>query len=168
MACPRLCVTTMSVSAGASVFNSASIASVVTGSSDDVGSSRSSTSGSTAKGAGKAQELLLSPGEPEGRVVEAVLDGVPETDPVQTPLAHHVELLSLGDAVRLHAGHDVVLDRHRERVGPLEEHPDPPAQRQQVDVLLPEADVVEEDLARARAKPGTLSFIRLSVRRKVD
>ena len=149
MAWPRLCVTTIKVSAGASVLSSASMDSVVTGSRDEVGSSSSRTSGPDGEGARQAEQLLLAARQPEGRVVQAVLDRVPQPDLGEAALAHHVELLALGDAVRLHPGHDVVLDRHRERVRPLEQHADAPPQRQEVDVLRPQALVVQRHVALA-------------------
>ncbi len=66
---------------------------------------------------GQAQQLLLAPREPERRVAQPVLDRVPQPDLAEPLLGHHVELLALGDPVRLHAGHHVVADRHRKRVG---------------------------------------------------
>ena len=48
------------------------------GSSAEAGSSMRITSGSTASAAGDAQALLLTAGEAEGAVLQAILDLVPE------------------------------------------------------------------------------------------
>ena len=84
-----------------------------------------------ASAAGDAEALLLAAGHAEGVVLEAVLDLVPERAAPQRALDDLVH-------VALHAEHpraegDVVVDGLRERVGLLEDHPDPLAHLDRVD-----------------------------------
>ena len=117
---------------------------------------------------GQAQQLLLAPRQTERRIAQPVLDGVPQADLAQPLLGDHVQLLALGDPVGLDPGHHVVPDGHRERVGALEEHADPAAQREEILTAAAQMLSSSKVTSPSRSKPGTLSFIRLKVRRKVD
>src|SRR5439155_16131083 len=88
---------------------------------------------------------LLAPGERERARLQAVLHLVPERGAAQRPLDPLVELAPHTE----HAGSegDVVVDRLRERICPLEDHPDSPANLDRVDVRAVEILAVVEDLA---------------------
>ena len=75
--------------------------------------------------AGDAQALLLAAGEAVGGLVQLVLDFVPQRGAAQA-LLHLVVQSRRGstDAVDARAVGDVVEDRFRERIGPLEDHAD--------------------------------------------
>ena len=95
-----------------------------------------------------AQPLLLAAREPEGRLVEPVLHLVEEGRVDEAPLHDIVELAALGgrsgvDAVHAGAVGDVLVDGHREGVGLLEDHSDPLAQLDDVDVPEDVRAVVE-------------------------
>ena len=79
-----------------------------------------------------AEPLLLAAGEPERGVFEAVLDLVPERGPAQAALDTVVEIVLHPERAR--AEGDVVVDRLRERVRLLEDHADPAAHFDRVDV----------------------------------
>src|SRR5262249_43969587 len=93
-------------------------------------------------GAGDAEPLLLAARHPERRRLQAVLDLVPEGRAPQGPLDDVVELALLADAVDLRAERDVVVDALRERVRPLEDHPDAPADFGRRDVRSVQVDAV--------------------------
>src|SRR5262249_30737219 len=76
------------------------------------------------------------------RRLQAVLDLVPEGRAPQGPLDDVVELALLADAVDLRAERDVVVDALRERVRPLEDHPDAPADFGRRDVRSVQVDAV--------------------------
>ena len=85
-------------------------------------------------GAGDAEPLLLTAGEAVRRLLELVLDLVPQRGAAQRLLDQVVHV------VDLHAGDpravgDVVVDRLRERVRLLEDHADVGAHRDRVDAL---------------------------------
>ena len=95
--------------------------------------------------AGDAEPLLLAAGHAEGVVVEAVLDLVPERRAAQRLLDRLVEVVLLAEDAR--AEGDVVVDRLRERVRFLEDHPDQLADLDRVDVGPVEVLAVVEELA---------------------
>ena len=84
----------ITVSSGVSVRISASIDSVAIGSSDEVGSSSSSTSGLDGQRPGQAQQLLLAAGQPERGVLEPGGDRVPQPHLGQ-PLLGDLQLAAL-------------------------------------------------------------------------
>jgi hypothetical protein len=103
---------------------------VAIGSSEEAGSSSSTTSGSTAIARAMQRRCCCPPVldlVPERRAPERVLDAVVER--VLHP--EHAE-----------AERDVVVDRLRERVRPLEDHPDPPPNGDRVDVPAEQVDAV--------------------------
>ncbi len=108
------------------------------------------------EGPGDAEPLLLAAGEPQGRVVEVVLDLLEETGPVERAVDFRLQrLLALPPRALLaqHVG-DVVEDAHRERVGLLEDHRHPAPQQGRLD--QPDVDVVEQDAAAQRRRAGQL------------
>src|ERR1700739_3948042 len=111
-----------------SSFNSAirsSIARVEIGSRAEHGSSLHNTSGWTAMGGGEAQPVLLATGKPPARLVEPVLDLVPQVGALEGSLGDLVESLAIAHALQPESRGDVVLDRHRRKgIGPLEHHAD--------------------------------------------
>ena len=133
------------------------------GSSAEHGSSSSSVR-LDGEGACDAEPLLLSAREAEGAALEDVLRLVPEGGPPQRGLdaVGHVAL----HAERARAVGDVVEDRLRERVRPLEDHADAAAHLDRVDARRVQvgAVVVHRPVTDA---PGTRSFIRLRLRRSV-
>ena len=76
---------------------------------------------------GDAQPLLLTAGHAERRALQPGLDLVPQRRAAQRLLDEVVELRLAAHAVDLRAVGDVVVDALGERVRPLEDHPDPPA-----------------------------------------
>ena len=103
---------------------------VAIGSSAEAGSSISRISGSDGQRARDAQPLLLAARERQRRLVQPVLDLVPERGLPQALLDALVQLgLAAGHAVDAQAVGDVLEDRLRERVRLLEHHADPAAQR---------------------------------------
>ena len=100
-------------------------------------------------GAGDAQTLLLAAGQADARVVETVLDLVPQVGAAQGPLDQIVGV-GLGDlaVVQAHAGEHVLADGHRrERVRALEDHADVAADLDRVDVLGVQVAAFEQHLA---------------------
>ena len=95
--------------------------------------------------AGDAEPLLLAAGEAEGVVLEAVLDLVPERRAAQRLLDRLVEVVLAAEDAR--AEGDVVVDRLRERVRFLEDHPDQLADLDRVDARPVEVLAVVEQLA---------------------
>ena len=95
--------------------------------------------------AGDAEPLLLAAGEAQSRLLQPVLDLVPERRLVQRPLDPLVEAPLEPEHARPEG--DVVVDRLRERVRLLEDHPDPPPHLDRVDVVRVEVLAVVEDLA---------------------
>ena len=95
--------------------------------------------------AGEAKPLLLAAGEAEGALLEPILDLVPERRLRQGSFDAAVEIV-------LHSEHaqapgNVVVDRLRERVRLLEDHPDPPPHLDRVDPVRVDVLAVVEDLA---------------------
>ena len=70
-----------------------------------------------------AESLLLAAREAKGVAPEAILDLVPERRLAQGALDPFVEIALHADRAR--AERDVVADRARKRIGPLEHHADP-------------------------------------------
>src|SRR6476646_7362664 len=81
---------------------------------------------------GDAQPLLLAAGQRQPRLLELVLDLVPDCGPPQTLLDEPVEIAL--EPVQSRPEGDVVVDRFRERVRFLEDHPDPPPDLDRVHV----------------------------------
>jgi hypothetical protein len=99
------------------------------------------------KGSGQAEQLLLTAGKPERRVLEPVADGIPETDLGQPVPRDFPEPVPTGQPVSTGPGDHVVHDGHRERVGPLEEHADLAPQGHQLDARVPDAPPVQQHVA---------------------
>ncbi|MCY1432221.1 hypothetical protein D9M71_482120 [compost metagenome] len=98
-------------------------------------------------GTGDHQTLLLAAGETQRRVVQAVLDLVPQRGALQRPLHGLVEHAFLVDALQAQAVDHVLVDALGERVGLLEHHADAAAQLGDVDALGVDVVTVEADLA---------------------
>src|SRR5215210_393444 len=97
-----------------------------------------------------AEPLLLAARQRQRRLSELVLDLVPQYRPPEAGLDELVQVASV--AVDPGAEGDVVPDRLRERVWPLEDHSDPAPQLDRVDARGVDVGAVVEDLAlRARA-----------------
>src|SRR5919197_2620136 len=92
-----------------------------------------------------AKALLLAAGEAERAALEAVLDLVPERSALQRLLDTLVEVLL--EAQHPRGPGDVVVDRLRERIGLLEDHPDPPPHLDRLDAVAVEVDSVVVDPA---------------------
>ena len=119
--------------------------------------------------AGDAQPLLLAAGERQRRGVQPVLDLVPERRRLQARLDPAAQLGARArSAVDAQAVGDVVEDRLRERVRLLEHHADAPPQVDDVDRRRVDVLAVDADRRPRPARPGMMSFIRLSDRRNVD
>src|SRR4051794_17089344 len=95
--------------------------------------------------AGDAETLLLTAGEAEGAVLEPVFYLVPEGGATQRFL--HPLLEAAPEAEVAGRPGDVVVDRLRERVRFLENHPDSPPHLDPVDVGAVDVVAVVEDLA---------------------
>src|SRR6185503_2543418 len=98
-----------------------------------------------------AEALLLAAGEAEGALLEAVLDLVPEGRLRQCALYAAVEIILHPEYPQ--APSDVVVDRLRERVRLLEDHPHSPSDLDWVDTVGVDVLVVVQNLpfdARAR------------------
>ena len=118
------------------------------GSSAEAGSSMRSTSGSGAS-ARDAEALLLSAGELERAVLEAILDIVPQGGAAQGAL-DGLAIIG-GIAVDAKSECDVVVDGFGERVRLLEDHADAGAHLGRVDARVVEILIAEHDGA---ANPG--------------
>ena len=79
-----------------------------------------------------AEALLLAAGEPGARLFEPVLHLVPERGLPQAALDQVGKIAPGDQAVERRAVRDIVEDRLGERVGALEDHADPLAQRDEV------------------------------------
>ncbi len=127
--------------------------SVDTGSRAEVGSSSSSTSGPTARARARHSSCCCPPERRNGESPSRSLTASHRPTSRQPAARHDVELLALGDAVGLDAGHDVVADRHGKRVGPLEQHADPATQgrggRRRGDQMLSPSKVTSPSCAEA-------------------
>ena len=131
-ACCMLWVTiTIEYSCLSSIIRS-SILPVEIGSSAEQGSSIRITSGSTARQRAMQSRCCCPPDMPKAFAVEAVLDLVPERRAAQGALDHLVDVVLMPEDAR--AEGDVVVDRLRERVRLLEDHADPLADLDRVDV----------------------------------
>src|SRR5690606_39260704 len=97
-------------------------------------------------GAGDAQALLLAAREGCARIVQSVLDLVPQTGAAERLLDDGVEFgTSLSKAMDPRAVRDVFIDRLRERVGLLEHHAYPGAQLHHVHLRAVDIVAVEFD-----------------------
>ena len=116
--------------------------------------------------AGDAQALLLAAGHAERVRLQAVLGLVPQRRAAQGGLDDLV-------GVALHAHHarpegDVVVDRLRERVRLLEDHPDPLAHLHGVDRAVVEVLAVVDDLAvDARARDQVVHPVQAADERRL-
>src|SRR3954451_15802657 len=91
-------------------------------------------SGSTAMAPAMQSRCFCAAGETRARLVEPLLDLVPEVGAAQGLLHDLVRLRLAGPALELVAGHHVVVDRHGgERVRALEHHPDGPPDVDRID-----------------------------------
>ena len=119
--------------------------------------------------ASDAEALLLAAGEAGARLVEPVLDLVPEVGAAQGLLDDRL-LLGLLHAllVEVEARRDVLVDRHRrERVRRLEDHPDQPPHVDRVDAGAVDVVAVQASRSPSARAPGVSSCMRLSERRNV-
>ena len=109
------------------------------------------------QGPGDAEPLLLATGQAEARGLEAVLDLVPQGGLAEAALDDLVEGGALlGDAGGAGAVGHVVVDRLGERVGLLEDHPDPAPDLDRVDLAVVEVDAVVVERA---LDPGDLDEV---------
>ena len=124
------------------------------------------TSGLDGDRPGDAQPLLLAAGQRHPGLLELVLDVVPERGPAEAALDQlvHVALV----AVDPRAEGDVLVDRLRERVRLLEDHPDAAPDRDRVDAASRTGPARRAGCAPRTGYDGTRSFIRLIVRSSVD
>ncbi len=97
--------------------------------------------------AGDAQPLLLPARQPHRRLLETVLDLVPQRRPLERPFDDRVQFGPLLDPVETGAEGEVVVNRLGERVRLLEDHPDPSPHLNRVDVRAVQVDAVVEHLA---------------------
>src|SRR5438270_6593421 len=102
--------------------------------------------------AGDAEALLLAAGEGERARFLPVLDLVPERRLCERALDPLVELVLHPEYAA--APGDVVVDRLRKRVRPLEDHPDVAAYRDRVDVGRADVLAVVADRSALRAARG--------------
>ena len=79
-------------------------------------------SGWTAIGPGDAQPLVLAAGKSQGRLVQAVLDLVPQGGPVKALFHRLVQRAAVADAGDPQAVGDVLVDRLGKGRRPLEDH----------------------------------------------
>ena len=134
---PMLCVTITIVNFSRRPSISGSIAVVPSASSAEQGSSIRMTLRLERQQPGDAQLLLLLEGEAVAFRCKAVLDVVPERHFGQRRLDELVELRRVRPPVRVvhpHAEQDVLVDRDRQRVGPLKHHAHRLAQLAEADV----------------------------------
>ena len=117
---------------------------------------------------GDAEALLLPARKPDGRVAEPILDLVPQRRAPERRLHDPVELARGTRRVDARAVGDVVVDRFGKAVPPLEDHPDPPAQRGGVERRPYRRRVRRAGSRPSWRVPGSRSCIRLIDRRKVD
>src|SRR6185437_16627484 len=94
-----------------------------------------------------AEPLLLSAGESQRRLVETILDLVPERGCAQRMLDAIVQRLLLSLAMNPRAVGDVLVDGLRKRIRPLEHHADPMPNDDRIDVVAVDVLSVEHDLA---------------------
>ena len=100
------------------------------------------------QGPGDAEPLLLAAREPHRRLVQPVLDQVPQRGVVQRGLGGVAEQGLAAHPVEAQTGDDVVEDAHgREGVGPLEDHADPAAHQLRPGVACVDVEVAELDRA---------------------
>ena len=106
------------------------------------------TSGSTAMARAMHRRCCWPPDRPERALVEAVLRLVPERGAAQAPLDDRIEVALPVDPLDAAAERDVLVDRLRERIRFLEDHPDPAPQRVDVQVGIVDVLPFEEDRSR--------------------
>ncbi len=96
-------------------------------------------------GAGDHQALLLTTGEAEGRLVQTILDLLPQCRALERPLDGFVEHALLLDALDAQAVDDVLVDALGERVGLLEHHANATTQVGHILALAVDIVTVEVD-----------------------
>ena len=161
-----LCVTITIVYSLLSFSIRSSMRAVAIGSSAEHGSSIRITSGLDRDRARDAQALLLAPRQAERALLELVLDLVPQRRVLER-LLDEVAEVAAAVAVDPRSVGDVVVDRLRERVRLLEDHPDPPADLGDIDLRAsrgPRRGTVMLPLTRA---PGVRSCMRFRARSTV-
>ncbi len=142
---------------------------VAIGSSADAGSSISRISGSTASARAMHRRCCWPPESASADVCSRSLHLVPERRRLQARLDAAAQLLARArQAVDAQAVGDVVEDRLRKRIRLLEHHADAPPQIDDVDRRRVDVAGRRCGPSPRRARPGTMSFIRLSDRRNVD
>ncbi|MCY1179736.1 hypothetical protein D9M73_201500 [compost metagenome] len=91
--------------------------------------------------------MLLTTGQTQRRLVQAVLDLVPQRRALECPLDGFVEHALLVDALDAQAVNHVFVDGFRERVRLLEHHADATTQLGHVFALAIDVVAVQVDLA---------------------
>ena len=102
-------------------------------------------------GARDAQTLLLAAGQADARIVQTILDLVPQVGATQGPLDQIIRV-GLGDlaVVELHTGQHVLADGHgRERVRTLEHHADVTTDGDRIHILVVQVLAFQQHLAFA-------------------
>src|SRR5579875_2916161 len=142
-ACCIECVTMMTVYSFLSSPMRSSIFEVAIGSSAEAGSSIKRTSGLRAT-ARAMQSRCCCP--PERRMVQAILDLVPQRGLPKRSLDRRIEHLSVALAVDPRTVRDVFVDALGEGIGPLKDHPDPVADDHGIDFGRVDILTVEQHL----------------------
>jgi hypothetical protein len=99
------------------------------------------------EGARNTEPLLLAAGERDRALAQAVLHLVPERGTSERPLHHLVQLTAVTAPIDPRAIRDVVVNRFRERVRALKDHPDALSQRHDVKVRTIHVLAIEQDRA---------------------
>lgn len=90
-----------------------------------------------------AKPLLLSSGESESTLLEAVFDFIPKSGSLETSLADFVEYRSVAFAVDAKRVNNVIVDAHGEGIRFLEDHSHPFAEFDNVDAFVVDRLAVE-------------------------
>src|SRR5208337_5624853 len=92
------------------------------------------------------EPLLLATGETQGGIVQPVFHLVPDGSMAEALLDNPVEFASVLHAMDLRTVRDVLVDRFRERVGFLEDHPDPLPERHDISIRRMDILIIKRDL----------------------
>ena len=147
---------------------SSSIFEVEMGSSALVGSSMSSTSGSTASARAMQRRCCCPPERPRAFFFRRSLTSSQMAAPRSELLDDLVELCAVADAMRARAVGDVVVDAHGEGIRLLEYHADLAAQARSRPCRARRCPARGTRHSPSIFTPGTRSFMRSSVLRNVD
>ena len=88
------------------------------------------------KGSGDAETLLLTAGEPEGRLMQAVFQFVPDGSLTQAAFYDLIQILFLGDAFQARTISDIIIDALREWIRLLKNHADMAAKNDRIDIFV--------------------------------